>query len=133
MARVRLIQEHEHPELAALIEKIRVGRRGQLINIYRMLLNAPALAESWFNHSNAVRWRTSLGGRLREIVIIRLGYLTGSQYVLRIFFVGGGSNEDSYTYLTEWEVEYVLGIVREDSGYGVSDVVIILIGYGYGF
>jgi 4-carboxymuconolactone decarboxylase len=83
MARVRLIQEHEHPELAALIEKIRVGRRGQLINIYRMLLNAPALAESWFNHSNAVRWRTSLGGRLREIVIIRLGYLTGSQYVLR--------------------------------------------------
>jgi alkylhydroperoxidase family enzyme len=83
MARVRLIQEHEHPELAALIEKFRAGRRGKLINIYRMLLNAPVLAESWFNHSNAVRWKTSLDGRLREIVIIRLGYLTGSQYVLR--------------------------------------------------
>jgi alkylhydroperoxidase family enzyme len=83
MARVRLIQEHEHPELAALIEKFRAGRRGKLINIYRMLLNAPALAESWFNHSNAVRWKTSLDGRLREIVIIRLGYLTGTQYVLR--------------------------------------------------
>jgi 4-carboxymuconolactone decarboxylase len=83
MARVRLIQEHEHPELAALIEKLRAGRRGKLINIYRMLLNAPPLAESWFDHSNAVRWKTSLDGRLREIVIIRLGYLTGSQYVLR--------------------------------------------------
>jgi 4-carboxymuconolactone decarboxylase len=83
MARVRLIREHEHPELTSLIEKFRAGRRGKLINIYRMLLHAPALAESWFNHSNTVRWQTSLDGRLREIVIIRLAYLTDSQYVLR--------------------------------------------------
>jgi 4-carboxymuconolactone decarboxylase len=83
MARVPLIDEKEHPEFAALAEKFRSGRRGRLINIYRMLLNSPALAESWFNHSNAVRWKTTLGGRLREIVIIRMGHLTGSQYVLR--------------------------------------------------
>src|SRR4029453_5238070 len=58
-------------------------RRGKLINIYRMLLNAPPLAESWFHHSNTVRWKTTLPGRLREIVIIRMGHLTNSQYVLR--------------------------------------------------
>ena len=83
MARVPLIQEQDHPELAELIEKFRSGRRGKLINIYRMLLNSPAFAESWFNHSNAVRWKTTLDGRLREIVIIRMGHLAGSQYVLR--------------------------------------------------
>jgi 4-carboxymuconolactone decarboxylase len=83
MARVPLIQEQDHPELAEAIEKYRSGRRGKLINIYRMLLNSPALAESWFNHSNAVRWKTNLDGRLREIVIIRLGHLTKAQYVLR--------------------------------------------------
>ena len=83
MARVPLIQEQDHPELAELIEKFRAGRRGKLINIYRMLLNSPPLAESWFNHSNTVRWKTTLDGRLREIVIIRMGHLTGSQYVLR--------------------------------------------------
>jgi alkylhydroperoxidase family enzyme len=83
MARVPLIQEQEHPELAQVIEQLRAGRRGKLINIYRMLLNAPPLAESWFNHSNTVRWKTTLPGRLREIVIIRMGHLTGSQYVLR--------------------------------------------------
>src|SRR5229473_3246819 len=83
MARIPLIDEKEHPEFAALTEKFRAGRRGQLINIYRMLLNSPALAESWFNHSNAVRWKTTLGGRLREIVIIRVGHLTKAQYVLR--------------------------------------------------
>src|SRR6185436_3540127 len=83
MARIPLIQEQDHPELAEVIERYRSGRRGKLINMYRMLLHAPALAESWFNHSNAVRWKTTLDGRLRELVIIRLGHLTGSQYVLR--------------------------------------------------
>src|SRR6516164_7875558 len=75
MARVPLIQEQDHPEFADMIEKFRAGRRGKLINIYRMLLNAPPLAESWFNHSNTVRWKTTLPGRLREIVIIRMGQL----------------------------------------------------------
>jgi alkylhydroperoxidase family enzyme len=83
MARVPLIQEQDDPELADMIERFRAGRRGKLINIYRMLLNAPPLAESWFNHSNTVRWKTTLPGRLSEIVIIRMGHVTKSQYVLR--------------------------------------------------
>src|SRR4051794_17402458 len=83
MARVSLILEQDHPELAELVEKFRAGRRGRMINIYRMLLNSPPLAESWFNHSNAVRWRTTLDGRLREIVIIRMGHLARCEYVLR--------------------------------------------------
>ena len=83
MARVPLIQEQDHPELSDLVQGFRAGRRGRLINIYRMLLNSPALAESWFNHSNAVRWKTTLDWRLREIVIIRVGHLTKCDYVLR--------------------------------------------------
>src|SRR5437868_10242429 len=83
MARVALIKEEEHLELSGLVEKLRAGRRGRLLSIYRTLLNAPALAESWFNHSNAVRWNTTLDGRLREILIIRIGHLTQCEYVLR--------------------------------------------------
>ena len=83
MARVQLLREEDHPELSDLMQKFRAGRRGRLINIYRMLLNSPPLAESWFNHSNAVRWKTTLDGRLREIVIIRMGHLTRCDYVLR--------------------------------------------------
>ena len=83
MARVPLLQQRDHPELAEPMEKYSAGRRGRLLNIYRMLLHSPALAESWFNHSNAVRWKTKLDGRLREIVIIRLGHLVKCDYVLR--------------------------------------------------
>jgi alkylhydroperoxidase family enzyme len=82
MARIDYIDEKD-PAIAGLIDTLVSGRRGRLLNLYRTLLNSPALAESWFNHSNAVRWKTTLDGRLRELVIIRMGHLAGSQYVLR--------------------------------------------------
>jgi len=106
MARVPLIQEQDHPELAEVMEKYRSGRRGKLINIYRMLLNSPPLAESWFNHSNTVRWRTKLGGRLREIIIIRMGHLAKSQYVLRqhvpALALADGVSLEECTALADW-------------------------------
>jgi alkylhydroperoxidase family enzyme len=106
MARIPLIDEIEHPEFAELVEKFRAGRRGQLINIYRLLLNSPPLAESWFNHSNAVRWKTTLAGRLREIVIIRVGHLTGAKYVLRqhvpALALADGVSVDECAALADW-------------------------------
>jgi alkylhydroperoxidase family enzyme len=83
MARVPLLQEQDHPELAEVMQKYSAGRRGRLLNLYRALLHSPPIAESWFNHSNAVRWKTTLSGRLREVVIIRLAHLARSQYALR--------------------------------------------------
>ncbi|MDA0652100.1 MAG: carboxymuconolactone decarboxylase family protein [Proteobacteria bacterium] len=68
--------------MAELVDKIRSGRRGSLINVYKLLLHSPPLAESWFDHLNQVRWGTQLSGRLREIVIIRIGYLNKVAYVL---------------------------------------------------
>lgn len=83
MARVPLIDPNDRPDLADLAERIRGRRRGNVINVYRTLLHSPPLAESWFDHINRVRWGTGLSGRLREIVIIRIGHLEGSAYVLR--------------------------------------------------
>ena len=107
MARVALVKENEHPELADLVEKLRAGRRGRLLNIYRTLLNSPALAESWFNHSNAVRWKTTLDGRLREIVIIRIGYLARCEYVLRqhvpALALADGLTREECDALADWQ------------------------------
>ena len=82
MARVAQIEEDTHPELADLMGRIRGARRGRLINVYKLLLHSPALAESWFAHNNAVRWQTGLDGRLRELVIIRIGYLARVPYIV---------------------------------------------------
>jgi alkylhydroperoxidase family enzyme len=83
MARVSIIEDNTHPELSDLMERIRGVRRGRLINVYKLLLHSPALAESWFQHNNAVRWKTALDGRLREMVIIRIGYVLRVPYIVR--------------------------------------------------
>ena len=107
MARVPLIEEDDHPELAPLVERIRGGRRGALINVYRLLLNSPKLAETWFDHVNAVRWETTLDGRLRELVIIRIGHVTKGAYMLRQHVprlaLADGVSEAECAALADWQ------------------------------
>jgi 4-carboxymuconolactone decarboxylase len=83
MARISLIEAKDHPELAELIKRIVAGRRGGLLNVYKLLLHSPPLAETWLEHVNAVRWKTGLDGRLREIVIIRIAILNRIDYVIQ--------------------------------------------------
>jgi alkylhydroperoxidase family enzyme len=82
MARISYVEEADHPELAEQISRIKAGRKGSLINVYKLLLHCPDLAQTWFDHNGAVRWKTLLSGRLREIVIIRIAHLNGVAYVL---------------------------------------------------
>lgn len=107
MARVPFIDPENHPELSELADRISSGRRGKLINVYRTLLHSPPLAESWFNHINQVRWGTEIDGRLREIVIIRLGHLVASAYVLRqhvpVLAAGEGMTQTECDELSDWE------------------------------
>jgi 4-carboxymuconolactone decarboxylase len=82
MARVSLIEPDQHPELEPIVAKVRSGRRGTVINVYKLLLHSPVIAEIWLNLINAVRWKVDLDGRLREIVIVRIGYLNRCPYVV---------------------------------------------------
>ena len=72
MARVPLIEEKEHPELSELITKIKGARGGRLINIYRLMLHSPALANAWFDLNQAVRYGTEIDGQCRELAVIRV-------------------------------------------------------------
>jgi alkylhydroperoxidase family enzyme len=83
MARVSLIEEKDHPELAELVGKVRAGRRGTLINVYKLLLHTPPLAACWLDLISAARYKTELDGRLREIVIVRVGYVNHTTYVVK--------------------------------------------------
>jgi alkylhydroperoxidase family enzyme len=82
MSRIPYIDGKNSPDLTDLVERISTGRRGNLINVYRLLLRSPPLATTWFEHINAVRWKTQLSGRLREILIIRIALLNRVEYVI---------------------------------------------------
>ena len=84
MARVPLLDENAGADVAAVVAKIRGGRGGRLLNLYRALLNSPGLASAWFDFNNAVRFETGFNERLRELVIMRVALLNGADYVFRI-------------------------------------------------
>ena len=106
MARIPFVDPDAKPELAPLVARLRGQRRGSLINIYRTLLHSPGIAESWFEHINAVRWKTGLDGRLREIVIVRVAHLTGSTYAIKQHVprlaVPEGLSADECAALADW-------------------------------
>jgi 4-carboxymuconolactone decarboxylase len=83
MARVPLLEETERPELADSIAKIKGARGGRLINIYRLMLHSPALANAWFELNQAVRYGTEIDGQSRELAVIRVAILNDVEYVQR--------------------------------------------------
>ena len=83
MARVSLVEVESKPKLAEFVDRLKAGRRGKLLNIYKMLLNNPSAASGWFDYLNMVRWELGIEGRLRELVIIRIAYFNRVQYVIK--------------------------------------------------
>jgi alkylhydroperoxidase family enzyme len=83
MARVRLIVEIDHAELRDCIAKIKGARGGRLINIYRLMLHSPALANAWFDLNQAVRYGTEIDGQSRELAVIRVAILNDVEYIQR--------------------------------------------------
>jgi 4-carboxymuconolactone decarboxylase len=84
VARVKLVDENAAPDIAALSAKIRGARGGQLHVFYRALMHTPELASAWFDFNNAVRWKTGLDDRVRELVIMRVAALNGCEYVWKV-------------------------------------------------
>ena len=83
MARVPLIDEND-AALAALIAKLKGARRGKLLNLYRVLLNSPAITEAWQAFNTAIRFNTALDDQARELAILRVSQLNGADYQFQI-------------------------------------------------
>jgi 4-carboxymuconolactone decarboxylase len=126
MARISYIEEKDHPELAGLIGEVRAGRRGALINVYRLLLHSPGLAEPWLHLIGAARHKTALDGRLREIVIVRVGYLNRTRYVVSQHVpeltAPEGLREDECNALADWHGSKFFD-VRERAALAYADAM----------
>ncbi|HMH20080.1 MAG TPA: carboxymuconolactone decarboxylase family protein, partial [Burkholderiales bacterium] len=83
MARISLVEEGDHPELAGVIRTIKTERGGKLLNLYRALLNSPPVAEGWLKLFTAIRQKAKLAGRYRELAILRVALLNGADYEYR--------------------------------------------------
>ncbi|MEN9783853.1 MAG: hypothetical protein RJA24_1196 [Pseudomonadota bacterium] len=105
MARVPLIGE-ERSDLAPFIERVK-AERGKLINLYRVLMNSPAVAAGWLDFNTVVRYKTSLDAALREMIILRVSLLNGAEYQAKIHGAShalhAGLTADQIAALGEWQ------------------------------
>ena len=67
-------------EREPIVERIKRERGGKLLNLYKMLLHSPPVAEGWLAFFTAVRQGADLPGRYRELAILRIAVLNGAEY-----------------------------------------------------
>ncbi len=104
MSRVPLIGE-ERSDLAAFISRVK-SERGKLINLYRVLMNSPAIAAGWLDFNTVVRYKTTLDAALREMIILRVSILNGAEYQARIHgathALQAGVSKEQIAALSDW-------------------------------
>mgnify|MGYP002040649358 CR=1 FL=1 len=67
-SRVSPVVPGSRPALATLEARISAAR-GRISPLYQVLLNSPAVVEGWEAMLTAIRQKTSLAPRLRELII----------------------------------------------------------------
>jgi alkylhydroperoxidase family enzyme len=105
LPRVPLIDEKSHPELTQLVATIKSERGGKLLHLYQALLNSPPVAEGWLKLFTAIRQKTALGGRYRELAILRVALLNGADYEYRAhlpFAIQEGLSQEQIDALPGW-------------------------------
>ena len=80
MARIPYADPAANPAVAKLAEQIKLERGGKVLNLYKMLLHSPPVAQGWLALFTAIRQQTVLPGRYRELAILRVAVLNGADY-----------------------------------------------------
>jgi uncharacterized peroxidase-related enzyme len=80
MARVKLLQKEEvQPRAREIYDKIEEGG-ARVLNLYRALAHNPDVLRNFTRLGNSLLSRAELSPKLRELVILRVARLTGSEY-----------------------------------------------------
>jgi len=93
------------PELAPICDRI-VSARGDLLDLYRLLLHSPPTASGWLELLTSVRSRSTIPPALRELIIIRVAVLNDAPYEARQhtpIALESGATQEQIDALRAWE------------------------------
>jgi len=68
-------------EAARLGEKLGIDREFAISNVFRGLLNSPSATAGFYGLAQALLFHNKVADRTRELIILRIGWRTGSEYV----------------------------------------------------
>lgn len=98
-----------HPDVRPLVEQI-VAERGSVLHLYQMLLHSPEVARGWLSHLTGIRQRSTLPGKLREMVIMRIAILNNAPYEAdqhAPIALKEGMTQEQLDALDQWETSTV--------------------------
>lgn len=113
VARISYPDLEANPELKALTAKI-ISERGKLHNLYKMLLNSPPIAEGWLNLLTAIRQKSLLSGRVRELVIMRIAVINKAEYEFishTPFALKEGISQEQINAIESWNISTLFDAV----------------------
>lgn len=106
MARLPLLDDADRPDLVPLATRIREQRGGRLLNLYRVLMHSPTVAEAWLEFFTAIRQKCELSARSRELAILQVALLNGAPYEFEQhvpFARAAGVTDAQFAALGDWE------------------------------
>ncbi len=68
------------PALAEHASRIAAERGGKMLNLYKMLLHSPPIADGWRQLLTAIRQQGLLPARYRELAILRIAVINQAEY-----------------------------------------------------
>jgi AhpD family alkylhydroperoxidase len=105
LPRVPLVDTNS-PDVKPLADRI-AAERGSVLDLYKMLLHSPAVAEGWLHYLTAIRQKCSLAGQLRELVVMRIATLNRAAYEAEQhlpYALREGLTREQLSELARWEV-----------------------------
>jgi AhpD family alkylhydroperoxidase len=75
-----LARDDATPETKAVWDRVEAERKMPTANIFRAMANAPVLLDAFLSYANALRDGSELSPKLRELAILTVGHVTGSEY-----------------------------------------------------
>ena len=93
------------PDLREAAETIRTSRQ-KIGHLHRMLLHAPPVAQGWIAMFDAVRWNSTLSGKIRELVMCRVAAINDAAYEWEAhapIALKEGATQAQLDALREWE------------------------------
>jgi 4-carboxymuconolactone decarboxylase len=94
----------DHDDVAAIYDRV-TESAGSVPNLYQSLAHAPKLLDGWINYAWSLRTEAETDRGLRELLILRVAQVAGSDYVWRSHWktaLHGGADESKLEALANW-------------------------------
>jgi 4-carboxymuconolactone decarboxylase len=117
LSRVAPVVPGTRPELAEIEARI-TAARGRISPLYQILLNSPPVVDGWEAMLTAIRQKTSLSPRVREMIILRVAVLNRAPYEFEAHIphalAGGMSQETIDALRQDVAPDRITGLTQED-------------------